>query len=68
MDVDFCYNTDFPITSKLNTKDIYCCIFDSNKASISGYLKINTDDFEYPNQLFFYWRIIHMEQQNRKQL
>ena len=53
MDVDFCYNTDFPITSKLNTKDIYCCIFDSNKASISGYLKINTDDFRISKPAIF---------------
>lgn len=43
--LSFLYNLDFPYTSKLNKKDIYCSIFDSDEASICGVLKVNTENF-----------------------
>ena len=46
LDVDFYYNLDFPITSKLNPEIIYCTIFDSAAGFIRGYVKIDTSDFK----------------------
>ena len=46
LDVDFNYNLDFPITSKLNPTLVYCTIFDSAAGFIRGYVKVDTSDFE----------------------
>jgi carotenoid cleavage dioxygenase-like enzyme len=46
LDVDFYYNLDFPIISKLNPEIIYCTIFDSAAGFIRGYVKIDTSDFK----------------------
>jgi len=46
LDLDFSYNIDFPIHSKLHTQHIYCSIFDSAKGYIKGYIRINMLDFE----------------------
>tara|TARA_Y100000992_G_C20888720_1_gene315303 strand:- start:55 stop:540 length:486 start_codon:yes stop_codon:yes gene_type:complete len=45
LDLDFYYNLDFPITSKINEKYVYCTIFDAALGYIKGYVKINTDNF-----------------------
>lgn len=54
-DLDFLYNLDFPYTSKLNNKDIYCSIFDADDASMCGVLKISTNNFKdaIPNIFLF---------------
>ena len=46
MDIDFIYNIDFPSTSIINKKNLYCCIFDSNIASMTGFIKVNTNNFK----------------------
>ena len=43
--LDFYYNLDFPITSSINDKYVYCTIFDAALGYIKGYVKINTENF-----------------------
>ena len=45
LNLDFQYNLDFPIVSKLNSDYIYCTIFDSAMGYIKGFLKISTNNF-----------------------
>ena len=42
LDVDFPYNLDFPVQSKINPRYIYCSIFDSSNGYIKGYVKVDT--------------------------
>ena len=55
MNLDFQYNLDFPIVSKLNSDYIYCTIFDSAMGYIKGFLKISTNNFSIsmPNVYLF---------------
>jgi carotenoid cleavage dioxygenase-like enzyme len=43
--LDFYYNLDFPISSTINDKHVYCTIFDAALGYIKGYVKINTNNF-----------------------
>ena len=45
LDLDFHYNLDFPISSTINDKHVYCTIFDAALGYIKGYVKINTNEF-----------------------
>ena len=46
LNLNFSYNLDFPILSKLNNNNVYCTIFDSKTGYIKGYVKINMENFE----------------------
>ena len=54
-DLKFLYNLDFPYTSKVNNKEIYCSIFDADDASMRGIVKVNIDNFKNstPNVFLF---------------
>lgn len=54
-ELKFLYNLDFPYTSKLNNKEIYCSIFDADDASMRGVVKVNIDNFKNstPNVFLF---------------
>ncbi len=47
LDLGFHYNLDFPISSKLDSKHVYCTIFDSALGYIKGYIKIDTSNFKF---------------------
>lgn len=51
--LDFYYNLDFPLVSKLDPNFIYCTIFDSAAAYIRGYVKINTSNFKDAEPVVF---------------
>ena len=44
--LDFYYNLDFPLVSKVDPRFVYCTIFDASEAYIRGYVKIDTDNFK----------------------
>ena len=46
LQLDFPYNLDFPIQSKITPRYIYCSIFDSSTGYIRGYVKIDTYYFD----------------------
>jgi len=49
LNVDFNYNLDFPIQSKLDSKYVYCTIFDSALGYIKGYTKIDIYNNNFKN-------------------
>ncbi len=53
LDLDFYYNLDFPLVSKLDSKYVYCTIFDTAAAYIRGYVKINTSNFKDAEPIVF---------------
>lgn len=46
LELDFPYNLDFPIQSKINPRYIYCSVFDSSTGYIRGYVKVDTYYFD----------------------
>ena len=51
--LDFYYNLDFPLVSKLDPNFIYCTIFDAAEAYIRGYVKIDTSNFKDAEPVVF---------------
>ena len=43
--LDFYYNLDFPLVSKVDPRFVYCTIFDAAESYIRGYVKIDTQKF-----------------------
>lgn len=51
--LDFYYNLDFPLVSKLDPRFVYCTIFDATEAYIRGYVKIDTSNFKHAEPVVF---------------
>ena len=51
--LDFYYNLDFPLVSKLDPRFVYCTIFDAAEAYIRGYVKIDTQNFKNAEPTLF---------------
>ena len=47
LDLGFPHNIDFPLSSKLQRGLLYCAIFDTENTYIRGFLRINTNSFQY---------------------
>ena len=47
LNIGFSYNLDFPVQSKLHESKIYMSIFNAKTGYISGYILIDTNNFQY---------------------
>lgn len=48
------YITEFPVQSKKNNSHVYCCIINSDKGEVNGYLKIDLTDFKNSKPVIYF--------------